>query len=37
MIEFERKSSSFFAKGREKDRKKLLDTIVRQLKALANQ
>ncbi|VDK43756.1 unnamed protein product [Anisakis simplex] len=37
MIEFERKSSGFFAKGREKDRKKLLDTIVRQLKALANQ
>ncbi|MFH4980881.1 hypothetical protein AB6A40_007590 [Gnathostoma spinigerum] len=35
LIEFERKSSSFFAKGREKDRKKLLDTIVRQLKTLA--
>ncbi|VDN58698.1 unnamed protein product [Dracunculus medinensis] len=37
LIEFERKSSSFFAKGREKDRKKLLDTILRQLRALANQ
>ncbi|VDN08177.1 unnamed protein product [Thelazia callipaeda] len=37
LIEFERKSSSFFGKGREKDRKKLLDTIVRQLRALANQ
>uniref|UniRef100_A0A0N5ALF3 Exocyst complex component n=1 Tax=Syphacia muris TaxID=451379 RepID=A0A0N5ALF3_9BILA len=37
MIEFERKSSSFFIKGREKDRKKLLDTILRQLRALASQ
>lgn len=37
LVEFERKSSSFFAKGREKDRKKLLDTILRQLRALANQ
>ncbi len=32
MIEFEKKTSGFFAKGKEKDRKKLLDTILRQLR-----
>lgn len=36
-VEFERRSSGFFAKGREKDRKKLLDTILRQLRTLASQ
>ncbi|VDD94048.1 unnamed protein product [Enterobius vermicularis] len=37
MVEFERKTSSFFTKGREKDRKKLLDAILRQLRTLASQ
>ncbi len=36
LVELEKKKNSLFGKGKDKDRKKLLDTVLKQLRTLAN-